>query len=561
MAEYCTRCGLCVKECRFLATYGPPGAVAENLLSGGETPALAFECSLCGLCAEVCPVGLDPAAVFLDLRRAWVREGSDNFPEHKAILAYERRGMSRRYTWTGLPEGCETVFFPGCGLSGSRPGRVFQVYEALRKAEPTLGVMLDCCGKPSHDLGRSDYFNLAFSGITSVLRDHGVRRVLVACPNCHAVFREYGEGLAVESIYERMAEMPEPVAGRTTGTVTVHDPCAVRFESAMHDAARSLIRSSGLTVREMPHARERTLCCGLGASVPFLSQEYATTWRSKRKSEVNGERLITYCSGCAGFLSTAAPTSHLLDLVFDPAVTMAGKASVARAPVTYWNRLRLKARFRKHVPAVYTRERQYPERVSRPLRTALKAGVAGLLLAAIVFLHWSGVAGHLDQGSLRNWIASAGVLAPILYILAYTAAPVLLLPALPFAIAAGVLFGPFWGVIYAITGATLGACVAFFVARYMAGDWVRGRLRSPRWKKLDGTVERNGWKVVVLTRLVPLFPYNLLNYAFGLTRIRFIPYALATFLGMLPACIAFVAFSASLLDLFRGNVSGGFVAG
>ena len=95
----------------------------------------------------------------------------------------------------------------------------------------------------------------------------------------------------------------------------------------------------------------------------------------------------------------------------------------------------------------------------------------------------------------------------------------------------------------------------------MARDWIEDRLRSPRWHRLDDGVEKHGWKVVAFTRLIPLFPFNLLNYAFGLTKIGFWPYAVATFICMLPACIAFIVFSSSLLDLIRGEISATFVIG
>jgi len=78
---------------------------------------------------------------------------------------------------------------------------------------------------------------------------------------------------------------------------------------------------------------------------------------------------------------------------------------------------------------------------------------------------------------------------------------------------------------------------------------------------LDEQVESQGWKVVLAARLIPLFPFNLLNYAFGLTRIRFSQYALATFWGMLPACIAYIVFSSSFWDLIKGRVSPAFLLG
>jgi uncharacterized membrane protein YdjX (TVP38/TMEM64 family) len=135
------------------------------------------------------------------------------------------------------------------------------------------------------------------------------------------------------------------------------------------------------------------------------------------------------------------------------------------------------------------------------------------------------------------------------------------LPGIPLTIIGGILFGPFWGVVYTITSATAGACVAFLISRYVARRWIANRLQSPRWRRLDEGVEKHGWKIVAFTRVVPLFPFNLLNYAFGLTKIKFLHYAVTTFLCMLPACIAFIVFSSSLLDLLRGRISPAFIVG
>ncbi|MCD6527240.1 MAG: TVP38/TMEM64 family protein, partial [Desulfuromonas sp.] len=120
------------------------------------------------------------------------------------------------------------------------------------------------------------------------------------------------------------------------------------------------------------------------------------------------------------------------------------------------------------------------------------------------------------------------------------------IPGLPLTILGGILFGPVWGVVYTISGATCGACVAFLVARYLGRDWIRTKLTAPRWQKLDENVANNGWKVVAFTRLIPLFPFNLLNYAFGLTNIRFSHYAITSFICILPATIAFISLSSSL---------------
>ena len=74
--------------------------------------------------------------------------------------------------------------------------------------------------------------------------------------------------------------------------------------------------------------------------------------------------------------------------------------------------------------------------------------------------------------------------------------------------------------LYTITSATIGACLAFLISRYIARDWIEKKLSSPRWKRLEQGVDKHGWKIVAFTRLIPLFPFNLLNYALGLTRIK-----------------------------------------
>jgi uncharacterized membrane protein YdjX (TVP38/TMEM64 family) len=215
----------------------------------------------------------------------------------------------------------------------------------------------------------------------------------------------------------------------------------------------------------------------------------------------------------------------------------------------------------ENVPVANAGEPRFTEKNERKKGRGVRFLLFLLIVAIIAVVRETGVTRYLDQQVLKGLIGNYGALAPLVYIFIYVVAPALFLPGLPVTIVGGILFGPFWGVVYAIIGATLGASVAFLVSRYLAREWVERQLRSPKWRRLDGAVERHGWKVVAFTRLVPLFPFNLLNYAFGLTKIRFRDYVIATFLCMLPACIAFIVFSSSLLDIVRGKVSSTFVIG
>jgi ferredoxin len=151
VSEKCTECNLCQKECAFLQKFGKPKAIADAFEpSRKDYQAVAFECTLYGLCTAVCPVDIGPARMFLEMREEAVRRGGGDYPERGVILNYEKRGTSRHYTWCGLPEGCDTVFFPGCNLPGTRPGRVMQFHEWLQRIAPSLGIVPDCCMKPSH---------------------------------------------------------------------------------------------------------------------------------------------------------------------------------------------------------------------------------------------------------------------------------------------------------------------------------------------------------------------------------------------------------------------------
>lgn len=145
---------------------------------------------------------------------------------------------------------------------------------------------------------------------------------------------------------------------------------------------------------------------------------------------------------------------------------------------------------------------------------------------------------HFDVATLESWIKDAGVLAPVIFMLIYAIATVLFLPGSVLTLAGGALFGPVLGTLYNLTGATVGASLAFLVARYLASGWVEDKAQG-KVKQLVNGVEREGWRFVAFTRLVPLFPFNLLNYALGLTRIRFLHYLLTTYIFMLPGALAY----------------------
>lgn len=146
--------------------------------------------------------------------------------------------------------------------------------------------------------------------------------------------------------------------------------------------------------------------------------------------------------------------------------------------------------------------------------------------------------GAFDANVIREWVDSAGILGPLVFMAIYIVATVLFLPGSILTLAGGALFGPVLGTFYNLTGATIGATIAFLIARYLASDWVAEKTGGKLKTLLDG-VESEGWRFVAFVRLVPLFPFNLLNYALGLTRIKLSHYIIASYICMLPGGFAY----------------------
>ncbi|MCC7326559.1 MAG: VTT domain-containing protein [Burkholderiales bacterium] len=167
---------------------------------------------------------------------------------------------------------------------------------------------------------------------------------------------------------------------------------------------------------------------------------------------------------------------------------------------------------------------------------AARVGLALVLAAGLVLGYANRTA--LSADALSAWLAEVGAWAPLAFIALYAAATVMFLPGSVLTLAAGALFGAVPGALYSLTGATLGATLAFLVARYLAADWV-ARRAGGRLKQLIEGVEAEGWRFVAFVRLVPLFPFNLVNYALGLTRIPLFAYAAASFVCMFPGALAY----------------------
>ncbi|HOD36362.1 MAG TPA: TVP38/TMEM64 family protein [Syntrophales bacterium] len=184
-------------------------------------------------------------------------------------------------------------------------------------------------------------------------------------------------------------------------------------------------------------------------------------------------------------------------------------------------------------PAGAAAGRGVPRGWWRPV--ALIAAVVLILVLARVF----GLGERL--GGIRMWIQSLGTWGYGAFVILYALAVVAALPGAAITVAAGALYGSVIGVILVSIGSTLGASIAFIMSRYFARDaTARWLAKNERLQQLDLLTERHGAVIVAITRLIPLFPFNLLNYAFGLTRVPFGTYVFWSLLCMLPGTVLYV---------------------
>jgi uncharacterized membrane protein YdjX (TVP38/TMEM64 family) len=155
-----------------------------------------------------------------------------------------------------------------------------------------------------------------------------------------------------------------------------------------------------------------------------------------------------------------------------------------------------------------------------------------------------------------EWVNGLGAMGAIGFIAIYIAATIAFLPGAILTLGAGVIFGVALGSVYVFLGATIGSIAAFLIGRYLVRDWVTQKIAgNAKFQALDTAMSRSGFKIVLLTRLSPVFPFNFLNYAFGVTNISLKDYSLAS-IGMVPGTIMYVyigSLASSLATLGKGT--------
>lgn len=185
-----------------------------------------------------------------------------------------------------------------------------------------------------------------------------------------------------------------------------------------------------------------------------------------------------------------------------------------------------------------------PDEAGKGMAVVKLAALAGLLLAGLLVAR-SATAGDVLSAEFIASVADS-TWAPALFVVLYVAATALAMPGAILTLAGGAVFGPVWGTVLTMVGANLGATAAFFMARSLGRGGVE-RLAGARLKRFDDAVCNHGLRCLLVLRLIPLVPFNALNFASGLTALRWPTYAIATALGILPGTIVYTLFAHAIL--------------
>lgn len=516
--ETCTACGACTQACPFLERCGLPTDIVQ---SPEDT---VFLCTNCRACEMVCPAGLSPAEVFHREKTERIRSGKLSPRVQQArngAAGYARRGHSFPFSvW----KPAQTVFWPGCGLTGAIPDAVMPIREILAKElSRRVGLVIDCCFDPLWQLGDMDAVTIAAEQIGRRLRQCGVARVVTGCVNCAKILGSYLPDITVQHALEII---PPERFSQEVHSMVLHQPCpSVRIAGLREKASRC--------AHEPSYGNLPPACCGCGGGLHVLDPELSAAFAAKALRDAPDKPVVTYCVGCRSTFQKQSYSAHHLFEYLPGVSPCTGRISSGRK---WFNRLAVGLRM-------------------RILSPKFLVGIG--LLGVIALSAWLRQHGYISMDGLVAFLHEHPVLAPLLFMLVYAIGPSIFLPSLPLTLGAGFLWGPFWGVVFSIAGATVGASVAFLLARYVMHDAVKNRFGRERWQTLSSRVQQHGWKAVAFARLVPIFPFPVLNFLFGVTPISFFHYVWSSFVFMLPACIAYVAFGSSMGELIlHGNIEG-----
>jgi len=387
------QCDACIKACvhmqRFSITpdqYIRSISHNERIVLGNRTAnTMINSCTECGLCKEVCPVGIGMADIIHATRESMVERGkmpisahdfalkdmqyshSDYFsmvrkqPSKEAsknlfyypVIAFSAyaRGLYKGSGKTGY------LFYPGCQLSSTHTEYIGDIYKHLvgaikaKDADNDVGLYLGCCGAPADWAGRVDLMPESIEKIHKTWEEMGEPIFILACSSCASTFEKYLPMIKTISLWEVFDTygLPEVDIKKGKRELCIHDACATRHDSTIHGSIRNIVKTLGYSVKELEYSKEKTKCCGYGGLVANANPEQADDFVKDRIGESEQDVLV-YCAMCKDMLVKGNKRAyHILDIIYGNEINQEDPQKMPTLSERQNNRKRLKQQLLKEI--------------------------------------------------------------------------------------------------------------------------------------------------------------------------------------------------------------------
>lgn len=369
-------CDACMRHCdlmRYFSKY--PKRIEEEVeitihpgtLDGNGTVAtrLISTCNQCGLCKEVCPLGIDTGDFLLQSHRTMREKGAMPWAFHDFWLRDmeftngEAAGFCRR------PEGYDKsryMFFPGCQLGASDPRYVTESYRFLLSHNPDTAMMLGCCGAPADWAGDEPLHGEVIAKLREDWISLGRPAAVFACPTCKQMFQKYLPEIEGVFLYDLILKLGIPLCkDDARETVSVFDPCTSRDEPELQQAVRELAKQAGFSLEPLPYEGKFARCCSWGGQVSTASPSFAREVVKVRIAQ-NDNPYIAYCVNCRDIFAGAGKLCyHILDVLF-------GLNSVRRKPPTLTERRNNRIVLKRKLLAEYWNQEVVEEQMENKIK-------------------------------------------------------------------------------------------------------------------------------------------------------------------------------------------------
>ncbi|MFA9466116.1 MAG: pyridine nucleotide-disulfide oxidoreductase/dicluster-binding protein [Velocimicrobium sp.] len=334
------QCNECIKVCSHMQKYQiTPDAYIRNIshneriiLGTHYANGMINSCTECGLCKEQCPVGIGMNDIIHETRESMVCRGKMPLSAHDFALRDMKFSNSESFSFVRKQPSslCKSsgktgyLFYPGCQLSATHSMYIGDIYKHIvgminkNETDQEVGLYLGCCGAPADWAGRQDLMKENSNKIKSVWEEMDHPIFILACSSCSSTFQKYLPMIHTISLWEILDRygLPEVDIKKEKRVLNIHDACATRHDSNIHESIRNIVKTLGYTIEELEYSKDKTKCCGYGGLVSYANKEQAEAFQNDRIKESN-EDILVYCAMCKDSLVRANKRAyHVLDLIY-----------------------------------------------------------------------------------------------------------------------------------------------------------------------------------------------------------------------------------------------------